>query len=62
MHHSKALVELMRFMLVLKSFKAFFVEKYEFLTFFYIVVKKWEKSIFILKNDDADLEKGVFWT
>ncbi len=56
-HHLKALVEFRRFLLLIKSFSVFLVEKYSknsgkiwIFDFFYKIVKKWKNSVFILKS------------
>ena len=70
-HHLKALVKLRRFQLFLKSFRVFgsknirkIVKKYEFLTLFYKIVKKWKNSIFIVKTMMLNSKKKFFplWT
>ena len=56
-HQSKALVEFRRFLLILKSFTVFLVEKYSkncekiwIFDYFYKIVKKWKNSIFMPKT------------
>ena len=68
-HHSKALVEFRRFLLLLKSFRVFLVEKYSknsektwIFDFFYKIVKKWKNSIFIPKTLMLSSKKKFFYT
>ena len=70
-HHLKALVELRRFLLLLKSFRVFLVEKYSknsekiwIFDFFYKIVKTWKNSSFIVKTMMLNSKKKFLplWT